>query len=238
MDKLKLEFNRPAEAALKFAKGKRGESTIPGKGDWFMFSLVSGQVLFIDSDDCQDPDEMFAAANIGARDPFTITLRKSRQGARYLEVHALADAQEPALDPARYPDAAGTFEAPSRLEAQLAASIPYAQQRKAATPSKITPSAAVATNAAPTRVATPTPINATAQAQQGTRASNAMAGALIASVDAALIAQAYAADLGFQLHFSPEDVRAIAATIFIQASKDPGFLASGSGASGGATWRQ
>src|ERR1700676_4958554 len=118
-DKLKLEINgKPVECALTYAKAMVGQSKIPGKGAWFLYTLASGQVLFIDEDDCPDPDRMFADANIRAGEAFTISLRKTKTGARYYEVKALAS--EPQLDPSRYPDENGRVTA---LETKLVASI-------------------------------------------------------------------------------------------------------------------
>ena len=114
---------------------------------------------------------MFANANIGARDPFKICLRKSREGGRYYEVKKLSDAQEPALDPRRYPDEQGNvtpFDAlPTAMERKLEASIAEVQQRKAL-PFKVAPSAAPQSGAmtAPPRQANSTP------PAGGTHASN------------------------------------------------------------------
>jgi hypothetical protein len=215
MDKLKLELNKPAEGALKFAKAKRGESKIPGKGDWFMYSLVSGEVLFIDSDDCQDPDEMFASANIEAHAPFTICLRKSRQGARYLEVKALSDAQEPALEPRRYPDEQGNVQpTPSKLESQLAASIDQVQRRKAVTP-QCAPSVA-----AKGAMSTPPQPQQPNRTTLPTVASSTMASAMIAAFDACRLFEQYAASKGVVATFGPQDYRAVANTIYMAACED------------------
>jgi hypothetical protein len=217
MEKLKLVLNKPAEAALKFAKARRGDSTIPGKGEWFMYSLCSGEVLFIDSDDCQDPDEMFAAAGIGARDPFTITLKKSTAGGRYLQVKRLGDAQEPA-------------ETPTRLESQLTASIKYQEQiKQAAFEAKLSADLAQLAQREPTTkpipvassaIATPNPI---ALVPERPRAGSLMASALVAAIDAVVIARDYGAAKGLTLEFFGEDVRAIAATLYIAHSKEPRY---------------
>jgi hypothetical protein len=214
-DKLKLELNRPVQAELLYSKAQSGTNAY---GDWFRYSLVSGDSLFIAGKDCDDPDEMFATAGVGPRQPFVICLRKTKQGARYFQVQALSDAaEEPAgLDPARYPDTAGAFA--SKLEARLAASITHEQQRKAAvTPSKSSPSSAVVTSsaAAPVCKAQPQQTNpiaiVPAPSQQGTtRASSMMASALIAAFDASCLATQYAASKGLALQFSSEDIRTMA----------------------------
>ena len=53
------------------------------------------------------------------------------------------------------------------------------------------------------------------------RASSVMGRALMAAIDAASQAQEYAASKGIAVEFGPEDYRAIAATLYIQAAKDP-----------------
>lgn len=54
-------------------------------------------------------------------------------------------------------------------------------------------------------------------------ASSVMGAALIAAIDAASQAEKYAASRGITLEFGPEDLRAIANTLYIQACKDPLF---------------
>lgn len=233
---LKLQLDQPVEAALKFAKGKFYESKFPGQEGQLMYSLTSGECVFL-PESC---DEMFAAASISAHEPFVMCLRKTRAGAKFVEVQKLSDASEPALDPRRYPDAAGAFEAPTKLESQLAASITHEQQRKTSS-SKVTPPVAAVATATQTRK--PQPTNPIVQipppSQPGqTRASNVMASALIAAIDATCLATQYAASKGLMVTFAAEDVRAIAATIFIQAAKDPLFAERGAGAGGAQSWRQ
>jgi len=48
-----------------------------------------------------------------------------------------------------------------------------------------------------------------------------MGDALIAAIDAVKHAEAYARSNGIPVEFGPQDVRALAATLYIQASKDP-----------------
>ena len=67
--------------------------------------------------------------------------------------------------------------------------------------------------------------------------SKIMASALIASIDATQEAERYAHSKGFELEFGADDIRAIAATIFITASKQAPYPADTPNA-GGATWRQ
>ncbi len=63
---------------------------------------------------------------------------------------------------------------------------------------------------------------ATAQYAVGhTRASSDMGAALIAAIDAATLAQQYAQSKGIALEFATEDLRCIANTLYIAATKDP-----------------
>ncbi len=68
------------------------------------------------------------------------------------------------------------------------------------------------------------PADAPARIQPGsaghTRASSLMGAALITAIDAATLAQQYAASKGIALEFGAADLRAIAATLYIQAAKD------------------
>ena len=50
-----------------------------------------------------------------------------------------------------------------------------------------------------------------------------MGDALIAAIDAVKYAEAYARSNGIPVEFGPQDVRALAATLYIQASKDPQY---------------
>jgi hypothetical protein len=224
MAKIKLELDRPIQGATKFAKGKFFGSQYPD-GDSTMYGLASGDVIFVEHKHCQEPDELFASKQIGANEPFEICLRKSRSGAKYYEVKRLSEAAEPALDPARYPDAAGGFA--SKLERDLAASVAHVQQqRKAAvTPSKIAPSSVAATTAGVGVVPNASQhVNPIALVPERPRAGSLMSSAMVAAVDAVIIAQAYAASKGLAIAFGPEDIRAIAATLYIQHGKDnPGF---------------
>lgn len=63
----------------------------------------------------------------------------------------------------------------------------------------------------------------TASSSHQTRASSIMGAALIAAIDAAALARQYAESKGLAVEFGPEDLRAIANTIYIQACKDPLF---------------
>jgi hypothetical protein len=114
------------------------------------------------------------------------------------------------------------------------APIPPAAQQQKANSSKETPSAAVATVQTPVKAPTQTP-NSTHIHHTGY--SRTMAAALIAAIDAAREAERYAAAVGFDCQFETEDIRMMAATLFIAASKDPAFLSQPTQkVNGGTTW--
>lgn len=240
-DRIKLIVDKPVHDSLAFAKGRFGKAKEEYLSDWYMYTLASGSVMFLETRICQDPDELFAAKNIGKGEPFVIVLRK-RGGEKYYEVHKLSDAaepdEEPHLDPSRYPDDSGQFtgpsaasvlasqharkpagtrkarpgvvEPPTDLEAKLAASIP-AQQRRAAG-SNIAPPPAASCATAPNPIAIVPPPQP--------RAGSVMASALVAAIDAVLTAQSYATSKGSDLVFGPDQVQAIACTLYIQHAKE------------------
>ena len=220
MPKVKLELNEPLEGVLKYAKGKHYDSTIPTKRGSMMYSLASGDVIFLDEDICDEPDMLFADAHVAPGDPFRLTLRK-RNGQRYYELHKLSDAAEPAP-------------APTKLESQLRASIDHANAQRV-TPSQKQPAAP----AAPVQKAQPTQNNAPAG---HTVASALVASALIAAIDGLLLARDYAHAKGLpfaiELAFNAEDVRALAATTYIQACKSPAYQAPDLVNGGTRTWPQ
>lgn len=223
MPKIKLELNEPLEASLKYATGKHYDSTIPGKAGAMMFSLKSGDCIFLEEDICDEPDRLFADARIGAGEPFRLTVRK-RNGQRYYELKSLSDAAEPQPDP------------PSREAVLLEASITQAKQRKAVTP-QCAPPVPVATNnrgTAHSVVAPTAPTNVTAPDKS---ASYVMGLALMAAVDACIAAQNYAHAQGFEMEFDCASIQKTGCTIYIDARKDPLF-AERLEATGTRQWRQ
>jgi hypothetical protein len=88
----------------------------------------------------------------------------------------------------------------------------------------------VHTSAISTRTGIPAPAptrkptaSATSPIQGNPLASSLMSAALIAAVDAAQAAERHAEDRGIPVKFGPDDIRAIANTLYIQASRDPLF---------------
>jgi hypothetical protein len=242
MGKIKLELNTPIEGALKYAPpGRRYDSTIPGKQGSVMYSLQSGECFFLDEDVCDEPDRMFKDAGIGAGDPFRLTVRK-RNGQRYYELKKLSDAAEPALDPRRYPDENGAFDGlptslpSSKLEQDLQASVDQAKAQRA-TPSKNGPAAPVSRTVNTNATTAGQHSNAIAVPRGQTVSSSLMGAALISAIDACQIGAAYGRSKGLDIQFCEGDYRAIAATIYIQACKDPVFVERTT-AAGARQWQQ
>lgn len=70
--------------------------------------------------------------------------------------------------------------------------------------------------------------------------SQLLAGCLVAAIDATLIAESYATSKSAKISFTPEDIRAMGLTLYIQHAKQLEQFARDSRdqAQGGATWRQ
>ena len=112
----------------------------------------------------------------------------------------------------------------TRLEAEPpVAFAPQPVSRPAAAPSAATKTATATQSASNGKANGTTP-----QLNAGTVVASAMAGALLASIDALLLARDYALKSGWKVEFNEEDIRAIGSTIYIQLSKT---------AVGGGTWQ-
>lgn len=70
--------------------------------------------------------------------------------------------------------------------------------------------------------------------------SQLLAGCLVAAIDATLIAESYATSKSAKISFTPEDIRAMGLTLYIQHAKtlESFHRESREQAQGGATWRQ
>jgi hypothetical protein len=145
--------------------------------------------------------------------------KRQQSGVTRWEVKRISEAAEPAR-----PE-------PTMLENQLTRSIELANQQKAqrALEAPTGPHQSTSSGTPNTPNSTP-PIAHTV-------ISKIMASALIASIDATQEAERYAHSKGFELEFGADDIRAIAATIFITASKQAPYPVDTCD-TGGATWRQ
>ena len=113
----------------------------------------------------------------------------------------------------------------TRLEAEpQTTSAPQPVARPAAAPSAATKSATPMQTASNGKADGTTP-----QLNAGTVVASTMAGALVASIDALLLARDYALKHGWKVEFNEGDIRAVGSTIYIQLSRT---------AVGGGTWQQ
>ena len=212
---LRFEPNEPLEVALKFDTGLRVSSAkYPEAPDQMKYTLCGEDSIYTPLGVAEQIEKL----GIRKLELFSICKRVQNRITRW-EVKRLGDAATPAL-PAQ---------PPTDLEDQLTRSIEQIKnQRAIVTPAgpqqqKQQQSEFAATNTQPIIA--------------HTRASKLMAGALIAAIDAAREAEVYAAGHGIELEFGAEDVQKIAATLFIAASKDPGFLHPEQPANGGSLWQ-
>ena len=211
---LRFEPNEPLEVALKYDTGRRVTSRIADAPDQMMYSLCGDDTIYTPLGVAEQMEKL----GVKKLELISICKRVQNRITRW-EVKRLGDAATPAL-PAQ---------PPTVLEDQLTRSIDQIKnQRTLAT-------------AAGSQQQQQQPMEVAATKTQPiithTRASKLMAGALIAAIDAAREAEVYAAGHGLDLEFGAEDVRAIASTLFIAASKDPGFLHPEQPANGGSLWQ-
>lgn len=224
MATIRFEPNIPVDLALKydegrFTEGKRDYIGRDGKPrklpDQMMYTTVNGDQFYLDL----PQSEEFEKLGIRRGEPVSICKRVINRVPSW-EFQRLSDASEPSHE--HRPAAAGGFEKlpteinATPLERKLTESVNQVRARRAV--SQATPAAAPAQNTQPSAP----PHNGTAAAGQ-TRSSAIMGAALIAAIDATLLAERYAESKGMDVAFGPEDYRAIAATLYIQACKDPLF---------------
>jgi hypothetical protein len=254
MAKIRFEPNLPVEVALKFADGKRSPTKLRDESgnvrtdvpDEMFYTLCGDDTMYVPL----HVADKITALGIRKMELFSIC-KTVRNKVTKWEVKRVGETTTAALPPTRAAndpddgppnnfDGLPTAIDSTPLERQLTTSINQAQQQKVNS-SKETPSAAVATVPAPVKAPTQPP-NSTQI--QHTGYSRMMAAALIAAIDAAREAERYAQAAGIpvkplNVEFRAEDVRAIAATLFIQASKDPAFLTQPTQkVNGGTTWPQ
>ena len=217
----------PHVFALKFAQGKDVISKFPGGR--VMFTAVDERKLFLNDEDANEFEHALVDLQIQPAEFIRVSrITHGRGGGFAIRVERVEDPDAPAP--------------PSRLEAQLAASIPLARAHGAAAfvtrieaqhaahpevpsfvPGRETERAAPA-RAARTQRAGDSP-DSTAPAPPASGAapmSGVVAGALCAAIDACAIAASYGRTKGLDLVFTSEDVRTCAATMLIQYWRDGG----------------
>ena len=190
LDTVKFQTNIPEVVSLAFAKGKPVSSQFGG--DQVMYSLEDGRRMYLPP----FVAEKIEAAGISARMPFAICKREVTHGNRrsveyQIETHNDADEL-----------AAGTG---SKTVPTSTAAVKATMSRPQDNSTPPTP---------------PIAPRATAAAAGGDDIDlAAMIYAHIRAIDVAAAAESYAAERGLAIRYTSEDVRAIAATLFIQASK-------------------
>lgn len=227
MATIRFDANVPVELALKFDTGKQVQSRIPDAPDQMMFTVCGDDTIYVPL----HVAEQIKTLGIRKMELISICKRVQNNVTKW-EVKRVGDTQTAAIaapvppaQPAGLPVAIDA----TPMERLLTESINNVlKAQRALAPA--TPVCSGQSNSNTTGNSTPI---------QHTSYSRVMAGALIAAIDAAREAERYAASVGFEVEFNTEDVRAIASTLFIQASKDPAFLSQPvQKVNGGASWQQ
>ena len=237
MAKIRFDANVPVEVALKFSEGKLSPSTFKDEmgrpfPDQMFYTLAGDDTMYVPL----MVSEQITKLGIRRMELISIVKRVTGKVTRWL-VQRVGDNEPP---PNAFDDIPTAIDA-TPLERQLTTSINQAQQRKV--PVQGNPPAVAA-------VQTPSPESAphnntdlTPSATGHTRASAVMAAALIAGIDAMIVTEQYAKAKGvevkpFTLHFIADDLTRIAATLYIQAAKDPLFSerVPTQKVNGGTTW--
>lgn len=222
-EEIKFEYGVPQVFALKFLSAKE----VQGKyGARALFTASDDRRIWLDTEDASDIERTIRALGVQPGDPIRVMkVRHPKGGGHSMRVERFSDAAEPAMD----------------VEAQLRASIELAREKKArlngqaggqtqpvpSQPSSLTgrntnAPASLPNADAPTHHDSAPPAPLSSKGSMG----NLLAGALIAAIDAHVLAVAYAKSKGLTvslaLDFNGEDVRAAANCLMIQYFKDGG----------------
>jgi hypothetical protein len=222
---IRFEPNVPVEVALKYDQGKEVESRIADAPNQMMYTICGGDTIYvplavagmIDKLGIKREELMSICKRVQGRATKWEVKRISEAPEPRSRVDQMIDAAVPAIkELGRSFDSLPTSIDATPLERKLTDSI---NQQRQANPSKSSPAAATV----PAKIQTPTPAPNSTHIHHTTY-SRTMAASLIAAIDAAREAERYAAAVGFEVEFVTEDIRMMAATLFIAASKDPAFL--------------
>jgi len=191
VENLRFQMNVAEEVALKFRDGRDVEGRY---GPQVMFTLTDDRKMYL------DPNVADSVRELGLEpgERISIVKRPVRQGRKQV-----VEWEVRRVDPA---GVSGAYDEPeTRLERDLRGSIDEAERRKAETQS---PGAASA-------------YTAPSLASIVSLHAATMTTMLRASVDALMSVESYAKKQhGIKLHFNEEDVRTVAATLYIQANRD------------------
>lgn len=205
--KLTPEININYELRLKYPTGMDVEGRY---GNQKMFTVIDRdgceQVLYLPV----EVGRQIEGLGLGPDERFDLRKRERKNGrSRSLE-WAIARVDPPGVPPRQ------TAARPSAADARRAEATPEAQQQPQANTGAVVP---IGTG----RRGVDGPVSP-------------MAECLTAAIDALLIAKEYGARRGWELPFTEEDVRATAASLFIQRAKETEGAVRA--AAGGASWRQ
>lgn len=206
---IKLDYGVAQVFALKFVTGKSVESRYPGGR--VMFTAIDERKLFLDDEDANDFERALTELGIGPADFVKATkIRHARGGGHSIRVEVVED-DEPQSDLER--DLTRSIEAQRARQSRR----PEAGDRRPTSQAPRTTS--TNTNNVPTSATAPP---ATAK---GTM-TGLLAGALMASVDAYVIAADYAKSKGIavemNLDITGEDIRSSATAMLIQYWREDG----------------
>ena len=224
-DQIKLTGG-PVVFALRFMTGKDVQSKFPGGR--VMFTAVDERKLFLNDEEANEFEHALLDLGIQPAEFIRVTrVTHGRGGGFSIRVERVEDDPDPAPAPTRRHGPARA-EAPSRIEAQLEASIPLARQhgaaafhekKRAAAPEEETTARKDRYNTSTSGQPESTPA---APASAKGSMSALLAGALCASIDAYAIATEYAITRGCPVAFTSEDLRSSANTFLIQHWRDGG----------------
>ena len=201
---LRLQPNVPAEVALKFRDGREVEGAY---GPQVMFTLVDGRKIYLNP----GPAERIRELGLRPGEFFTICKRQTNGNSVRWEVTRLDPPAANGNGHARREHAAPPAPAyASNLERQLANSIEHVASRKA--------------NGHANGHANGNGAAASALAPAVSLHGAAMTAALRVSIDALAEARSYAKRRhGVEVDFTSEDIRTVAATLFIQVQRERGL---------------
>jgi hypothetical protein len=212
---LRFQPNVAEEVALKFRDGRDVEGAY---GPQVMFTLVDGRKLYLNP----GPAERIRELGLRPGEFFSICKRQSNGNSVRWEVTRL----DP---PATSGNGAAAHDAPrapayrSNLERQLAKSIEQVERAKANGAANGYNGGSSAGRAQPPAQSRPLPTALGAASAVAVEAAT-ITSMLRLSVDALVSTQSYAKKQhGVELAFNEEDVRAIATTLFITATREAGW---------------
>lgn len=215
METIRFEPNVPVVLELKYDEGREVEGQY---GPQFMYTTSDDRRVYL------NPPEAEKITQLGIRRGMKFRITKQVKGKKVtgwlIERLDVQTAPRPTVVPRPEP------EPPSEMERILAQSIEYAQAAKApAGPQQVVRPAAVLHAAPVTHPVSPeiTPSDSPTARPLRTVATRLISGALIASIDAYLIAVDYAKSKGIHatidMDFNAEDIRSSATSFLIEAFK-------------------